>query len=153
MNTRSSRRSSADATIAAPCPQSSSEIKSVAVYNSPDSVPQPYPSVDSEKSIPSAPSSFASIMSSPLAARLPFQAFSNFMSWAPRSTDAAPSSAPPRSVCPPEAARPISYKQVFVSREQQLWKLKLRMETEGSLVMRDSVQIHCKRCDDGLVLL
>lgn len=145
MNARSSRRSSDDATISAPCSQSSSEMKSVAVYNS---VPQPYPSVDSESLIPSAPSSSSSIMSSPLAARLSFQAFSNFMSWAPRHTDAAPSSAPSRSVC-----QPISHKQVFVSREQQLRKLKIRMETEGSLVMRDSVQIHCKRCDDGLVLL
>lgn len=153
MNTRSSHRSPADTTIAAPCSQSFSEIKSVAVYDYPDSVPQPYPSVDSEKSIRSAPSSFSSIMSSPLAARLPFQAFSNFMSWAPRYTDAAISSAPSRSDRQPEAPRPISHKQVFVSREQQLRKLKLRMETEGSLVMRDSVQIHCKRCDDGLVLL
>jgi hypothetical protein len=152
MNTRSSRRSSDDTTLAVPCSQSSPEMKSVEVYNSPDSVPQPYPSVDSEKYIPSAPSSFSSIISSPLAARLPFQAFSNFMSWGPRYTDAAPSSAPSRPVCQPEAAHPISHKQVFVSREQQLRKLKLRMETEGSLVMRDSVQIHCKRCDEGLVL-
>lgn len=148
MNARSSRRSSDDTKIAAPCSQSSSEMKSVAVYNSPESVPQPYPSVDFEESIPSAPSSFSSIISSPLAARLSFQTFSNFVSWAPRYIDAAPSSAQSRSVC-----QPISHKQAFVSREQQLRKLKFRMETEGSLVMRDSVQIHCKRCDDGLVLL
>lgn len=98
-----------------------------------------------------APSSspFSSIMSSPLAARLSFQTFTNFI---PLSWSATTAVTPPPSMASAEpeevAATPV--RRGYVSKESQLEKLRSRLEREGQGVRAHDV---CRKCEDDAVLL
>lgn len=108
---------------------------------------------------PEAPSSFSSIMSSPLSARISFQTLTNFIpiSWSQRSNvpaslssgvDGAPK---PDDVTPRRASVPL--KRGFVSKERQLEKLRSRLEREGTMKMRTSVSVCCNQCAGDVVAL
>ncbi|TFK43312.1 hypothetical protein BDQ12DRAFT_731347 [Crucibulum laeve] len=171
MNTRSLLRRSPNCSSATS--HQTSEMKSVDLtHDSPTQRTYEHPhSQDSpiSSAIP-ATSSFSSLMSSPLSARLSLQTFTNFipMAWHPIANSAAGSAASmAASLClnagneydtdnkvskPSRAMASESRVRGFVSRQKQLDKLRYRLETEGSLITRD-VGIHCKKCDGALVML
>ncbi|KAG6830628.1 hypothetical protein H0H92_015720 [Tricholoma furcatifolium] len=103
-------------------------------------------------------SSFSSIMTSPLSARLSFQSFTNFipLSWSQRSitptvpaTDAVEGVKKVDSVqAQPVDPAPTSLKRGFVSKEKQLERLRCRLERENPTKVRNSVSTLCKKCDD-----
>lgn len=138
------------------------------------SVPQvrvPHSSPLTASAAPIAPSSsFSSIMSSPLSARLSFQTLTNFIptSWATSMPGSAPASSTgntahgsqyptcdSRSTLPLLQAMPavVSRKRDYVSKEKQLEKLRGRFEREGKMKLRTSVNICCRKCDDEAVFL
>lgn len=114
----------------------------------------------------SSSSSFTSIMSSPLAGRLSFQTFSNFIPipWSYRSgiSDAAAAPSPSIKSVPVVDDKDNNVtskssggppKRVFVSKERQLEKLRIRLEREGTVKMKTSVHVCCKKCDGRTVSL
>jgi hypothetical protein len=115
-------------------------------------------------------SSFSSIMSSPLSARLTFQTLTNFipLSWGPatrtassdfstgsnihdseRSISGSHSTIPSLQAMPADTPR----KRGYVAKEKQLEKLKSRFEREGTMKMRTTVNVCCEKCDDKAVCL
>lgn len=56
------------------------------------------------------------------------------------------------SIAPREVAG-LPLKRAFVSKEKQLEKLRCRLEYEGTMKMRTSINVCCKKCDDDVVLL
>ncbi|PPQ77283.1 hypothetical protein CVT25_010865 [Psilocybe cyanescens] len=109
----------------------------------------------------SASSSISSIVSSPLSARLSFQTITNFMplSWTSTLAPADPVSHSPANsvddddtVVPAVTAVPRR-SGAFISREQQLRKLRTRMEVEGVVAMRMPVQFQCRKCDGNAVFI
>jgi len=108
-------------------------------------------------SSPSTSSSpFSSIMSSPLAARLSFQTFTNFI---PLSWSATTAVVPPPTLASAEhvsiAARAVrredvNVKRGYVSKESQLAKLRSRLEHEGQGIKAHDV---CRKCEDDAVFL
>lgn len=125
------------------------------------------PAVTAESS---TSSSFSSIISSPLSARISLQTLANFIpaAWSPRSQPVplpfiTPNSSP--STADSERAvesdpRPyietqrvplvVPQKRGYVSKEKQLEKLRSRLEREG---VKISPYVHCKKCDDEAVFL
>ncbi|GLB33449.1 hypothetical protein LshimejAT787_0103330 [Lyophyllum shimeji] len=133
---------------------------------------QAYPYPFQDRNIPSSssvatqpeasPSSF-SIMS-PFSARVSLQTLTNFIpiSWSHRSDAPVSSSSCAGSAlevdgvrAPSEAAakQSVPLKRAFVSKEKQLEKLRSRLERQGTLKMRTSVSVPCRRCDDEVVAL
>ncbi|KAG5644924.1 hypothetical protein DXG03_007389 [Asterophora parasitica] len=128
----------------------------------PSSSRPPVTSPVAEATIPS--SSFSSIMTSPLSARLTFQTFTNFipMSWSQVSAPPPPvdgESAPKtRGILPPTESASQQHAQTpskrgFVSKEKQLEKLRSRLEREGTMKMKTSVTAWCDNCDEEAVAL
>jgi hypothetical protein len=180
MNTRSVRRSSK-----APIP--SSTTRPFSEMNSADltarhnpTMTREYPvqghdiacssrSTSPDKAGSSTSSSFSSIMSSPLAARISIQTLTDFIpaTWSFRrhnaESAASPSPdprrltltmansehAPERGPFPVDVARNRGY----VSKEKQLEKLRSRLERDGTLKLKTSVNVCCKKCDDEVVFL
>lgn len=118
----------------------------------------------------SKPSTLTSIMTSPITAKL--TSFSTFMpfSWGsasgpspaamcvtPPMSDSGMGSLPSDQRLDGEFAQhqqPTKPKKCgFVTRQQQLEKLKKRMEMEGRRRMNFDVVLHCKNCADGTVVL
>lgn len=115
-------------------------------------------------------SSLSSILSAPLAARLSFQTFTNFipMPWAskdaPVSSDLTSSDRcdagaitnqrqTMRMGMPPRKEAPsVPLKRGYVPRERQLAKLRLRMQREGTSGTGTSFDV-CKKCDDEVIFL
>jgi len=109
--------------------------------------------------------STVSSMPNPLAARLSFQTFTNFipLPWASRGARTPPTlSSTGLSSATHSAASSASDDTVvlprksaggFVSREKQLRKLRTRMEVEGVVAMKSRVQVQCKKCDGELVFI
>jgi len=108
-----------------------------------------------------ATSSFTSLMSSPITTR--FSTLTSFLplSWSARSV-AATAAVSPHPVSEKErlSSEPLieppvvpAAKSVYVSREKQLQKLRLRVEREGKTQMPIAVKVHCRKCDGGIVLL
>lgn len=115
----------------------------------------------------SATSTLASIMTSPITAKL-----TSFMpfSWAaaraapaavcfvPSVSDSSMGSLPSDPFLTGQVATqhqqpPQSQRRGFVTHQQQLEKLKKRMEIEGRQQMTFAVALHCKNCSDGAVIL
>lgn len=132
------------------------------------------PSSHSTSAVPAGSSnfsSFSSIMSSPLSARLSFQTLTNFIpvAWSPRShnmeSPASLSHVTSSSEHAPERGTPfysgtharrpmdVPRKRGYVSKEKQLEKLRNLLECDGVEKMRTSVNVHCKRCDEEVVFL
>jgi len=110
---------------------------------------QKYPTIDHSSSEPSASSSFASLMPSPIASRLSFQTFTNFipLSWSPRSKIETPLAAlaiVEESDANNESRGP--QKRGYVSKEVQLEKLKARLLREQD--MTRNVADVCKKCNE-----
>ena len=99
---------------------------------------------------------------SPISARISLQTLTNFIpfSWSSRAK-AAPESSDPASgdfddqnvVRPQPSAPRQSGERGFVSREKQLSKLKARIEAEGAVAMRTSVNTKCKKCSGQFVCI
>jgi hypothetical protein len=184
MNTRSVRRSPETP----PTTRPTSEMKSVGLsgdHNTRTSLPATtleYPAQDCDISRFTPPasttppgsstSSFSSIMSSPLTARISFQTLTNFIPAVWSSGNHVPESVTPScfatrrlssgpalddslsSSC--EQTRElvgVTSKRGYVSKEKQLEKLRGRLEQEGVVRMRTSVHFCCKKCDDEVVFL
>jgi hypothetical protein len=76
------------------------------------------------------------------------------LSWTQRND---PLTAPPpvddtQSVTPKQANGEPA-RRVFVSKETQLEKLRIRLEREGTMKMKTSVHACCKQCEDKTVIL
>ncbi|KAJ6567228.1 hypothetical protein DFH09DRAFT_1156364 [Mycena vulgaris] len=158
-NTLKSQQTNADAAPHSPpryadnaAARPGSDIKSVDLSDR--NIPtweNPRPNAASSSNSPSvlASSSFSSIMSSPLAGRLSFQTFTNYIpSWGmtpPRGTQSDAPGHDSRPVVPPAG----TVKRGFVSKQSQLERLKSRLERE-SLEGRSAPG---KKCDDEAVFL
>jgi len=104
----------------------------------------------------STSSSFASHVSAPLSGRLTLRTFTNFMplSWTQRNdTLTAPPPVDDTQSVTPKQANGEPARRVFVSKEKQLEKLRIRLEREGMMKMKTSVHVRCKQCEDKTVIL
>ncbi|KAF9559180.1 hypothetical protein CPC08DRAFT_709084, partial [Agrocybe pediades] len=115
---------------------------------------------DSQSSVTSNTSSISSLVSSPISPRFMFKTFSKFipLSWGARvsTSPALPAPVEPMTFgkdkeVVPSPTLPLPGK--FVSREKQLRKLKTRMEVEGVMAMKASVNIKFRKCHGREVCL
>ena len=91
--------------------------------------------------------------------RLSFQALTNFVPWASRNRPVSTNRSVPYN-SPAVNNAPFSNnqgsnnggKRQYVSREEQLRRLRARMEAEGVERMRSCVHVHCKKCVGEIVL-
>lgn len=107
---------------------------------------QQYPNLDASSSEPFASSSFASLMPSPIASRLSFQTFTNFipLSWSPRPKA---ETSPIATTLAGELGASQIQKRGYVSKEAQLEKLKTRLLREQD--MTRIVSDVCKKCNES----
>ncbi len=98
------------------------------------------------------PSTLASLMPSPITAKL--NSLSTFMpfSWGAPARP-APAAEPSTNKHLPQGQHPQAKSYVFVTRQQQLEKLKKRMEVQGRRQMNTSAFYHCGDCADFVVVL
>ncbi|KAJ7590758.1 hypothetical protein C8J56DRAFT_1024565 [Mycena floridula] len=107
---------------------------------------QQYPNLDASSSEPFASSSFASLMPSPIASRLSFQTFTNFipLSWSPRPKA---ETSPIATISAGELGASQIQKRGYVSKEAQLEKLKTRLLREQDMT-RIASDV-CKKCNES----
>jgi len=101
----------------------------------------------------SKPSTLASLMPSPFTATL--TSLSTFMpfSWGAAARP-APAAEHPVDNALLQEQRPLQpNSRGFVARQQQLEKLKKRMEVQGRRQMNFGAFFHCNNCADGVVVL